>query len=216
MVCVLLWGDRMKRVLRAVWPYVRTLMLVFVLGLIAFFILSNAMSIGKLRAGLTEANDKLQAAGLAPVEVEGEPGAQGPQGDPGRAPTAAEIALAVQNYCSINDCTGADGRDGPAPSTEQVADAVEAYCAANNDCQGPTGEAGADGQDGQDGKSITGPAGPAGPRGEQGQPGKDGQSAFPFSFTFTVNETTITCQVDSPTETTCTPLEPEGSETETP
>lgn len=64
----------MRRVLKAVWPYMRILVVVLVLGVIAFFILSNASSIGKLRAGLDEANNKLASVGLAPVEVEGEPG----------------------------------------------------------------------------------------------------------------------------------------------
>lgn len=53
-------------------------------------------------------------------------GPQGPDGDPGRAPTADEIAAAV-----------------------------EAYCAAHNSCTGPQGIAGKDGADGAPGNSPT-------------------------------------------------------------
>lgn len=53
-------------------------------------------------------------------------GPQGPDGDPGRAPTEEEIAAAIDEYCSAhNSCIGPAGATGPAGST------------------GPTGSAGA-------------------------------------------------------------------------
>ena len=67
-------------------------------------------------------------------------GAQGPEGDPGRAPTPSEIAAAVADYCA---------QEG-------------------SPCKGPQGEpgaSGANGRDGKDGVSIQGPAGQNGAAG---------------------------------------------------
>lgn len=69
-------------------------------------------------------------------------GPQGPEGDPGRAPTQEEIAAAVADYC-----------------------------AAHNDCKGEPGAAGAPGKNGQDGKSIQGPQGVPGANGINGTNG---------------------------------------------
>lgn len=165
----------MKRFLKAVIPWARTFLIVVILGILAFFILSNAASIGKLRTGLDTANQKLESVGLEPVEVEGSvPGAQGPKGEPGRAPTAAEIAVAVANYCTVYDCrgpAGEDGEDGVHPTPEQIAEAVTAYCEAHGGCQGPAGTDGADGAPGKDGADSTVP-GPQGPKGDTGSAGR--------------------------------------------
>ncbi|WP_167131918.1 collagen-like protein [Paramicrobacterium chengjingii] len=212
----------MKRVLKIVWPWVRSLLAVVVLATIVFFVLANGTSIQKLRSGLDEANEKLASVGIAPVEVEGEPGSVGPQGEPGRAPTSSEIAVAVSNYCTVNGCRGADGQDGEPPTPEQVAEAVTAYCAANNDCQGPvgeTGERGAQGEQGVPGESITGPQGPKGDTGSSGSDGKDGRGITAITcntdnnwiITFTDDTTTTVdgpCRIESE--------DPDGSETETP
>lgn len=80
---------------------------------------------------------------------------------------------------------------------------------------GPPGAPGANGIDGQDGvNGADGSAGEPGPAGPQGEQGPAGQSAFPFSFSFTTTDllgmqTTHTCVVLSPTEATCTT--PEGA-----
>ncbi|WP_218044411.1 collagen-like protein [Paramicrobacterium chengjingii] len=215
----------MKRVLKIVWPWVRSLLAVVVLATIVFFVLANGTSIQKLRSGLDEANQKLASVGLAPVEVEEIPGDQGPQGEPGRAPTSSEIAVAVSNYCTVNGCRGADGQDGEPPTPEQVAEAVTAYCAANNGCQGPVGETGPQGPQGEQGapgESITGPQGPVGPKGDTGSAGSDGKDGRGI--------TTITCDTetldwiitytDDTTTTVDGPCrietdEPDGSEQET-
>lgn len=67
-------------------------------------------------------------------------GPQGPEGDPGRAPTQEEIAAAVADYC-----------------------------AERNSCRGEPGAAGAPGKNGQDGKSIQGPQGAPGANGANAQ-----------------------------------------------
>lgn len=68
-------------------------------------------------------------------------GVQGPQGNTGNrgpAPTQAEIALAIVNYC-------ADGRcDAKKPSADQVATAVYNYCSTGA-CKGATGDTGSAG-----------------------------------------------------------------------
>lgn len=78
--------------------------------------------------------------------IQGEPGARGPTGAPGRAPTDAEVAAAVAKYCAQNACVGATGATGPA---------------------GTDGESitGPQGPQGPPGESIVGPQGPPGPTG---------------------------------------------------
>lgn len=82
--------------------------------------------------------------------------------------------------------------------------------------QGPAGEAGPPGE------SVTGPPGPAGepgPAGPQGEPGPvgsqgpAGQSAFPFTFRFTVPDRVgqpaeYVCTITSPTDAVCVQSEP--------
>lgn len=139
--------------------------------------------------------------GDVPEPVPGPPGEPGTVGPPGRAPSPTEIAAAVRAYCAEGRCdgrsatptqvraavlrycdargrcrgpAGAQGTQGPRgapPDDEQVAQAVAAYCAERDGCRGPRGEPGTPGAEG--------------PRGEQG-PG--GRSAYPFTFTFTVEQ----------------------------
>lgn len=131
--------------------------------------------------------------------------------------------MAVQNYCSINNCTGVDGRDGSAPTPEQIAEAVEAYCAANNDCQGPNGETGETGTQGATGpKGDTGATGPkgdtgaAGKDGTNGADGKDGRGIKAITCTADNNwEITYTDDTTTVVDGPCR-IEPESSETETP
>lgn len=96
---------------------------------------------------------------------------------------------------------GADGPPGPpGPPGEPGTDGAD----------GAVGEPGSDGATGTPGESVVGPQGPAGPAGPQGEPGPTGQSAFPFSFTFTdALGTPQTCVIASPTEGVCTPATPE-------
>lgn len=75
---------------------------------------------------------------------------------------------------------------------------------------GAPGPSGVDGAPGTPGESVVGPQGPAGPAGPQGEPGPAGQSAFPFTFTFTdALGNQQTCVIASPTEGACTPATPE-------
>lgn len=68
-------------------------------------------------------------------------GFKGDKGDDGQGlpPTQAQVALAVQEYCSSGVC------DGKNPTPSQVASAVSSYCSENN-CRGENGSDGSDGQ----------------------------------------------------------------------
>lgn len=57
----------------------------------------------------------------------------------GRAPTAAEIAIAVINYLTANPVVG---ERGPGPTADQVASAVKEYLTANPPAAGPKGDDG--------------------------------------------------------------------------
>lgn len=107
----------------------------------------QSAAISSLADSLAEANQRLEAAGEAPVEIPpAAPAApqQGEQGDPGRPPTQAEIDLSVEAYCSVrNDCAGPPG-DTPAPAR--------------------------DGQPGKDGVSVRGEKGDKGDSGDPGRP----------------------------------------------
>lgn len=99
----------------------------------------------------------------------------GVAGEVGPAPSQAEIAVAVANYCGNGRC------DAKSPSSEQVAAAVFTYCNANGGCRGADGASGANGRDVtaeqvmaavtqycSDGR-CTGPAGPVGATGDDGR-----------------------------------------------
>lgn len=100
-------------------------------------------------------------------------GDQGVPGAPGRAPTTAEIALAVSNYCSGGRC------DGLAPTAPQVAAAVALYCNNRGECRGSDGTNGSNGENGIDGSDgsagVDGKDGAKGDRGETGPPPTDSQ-----------------------------------------
>lgn len=103
-------------------------------------------------------------------------------------------------------CAEAD--DCTAPSLDEILARIPAPLAGRNGLSGTDGRSGApgvpgkdgtDGRDGLDGANgatgFTGPAGPPGAPGKDGAPGMDGapgkdgsngQSAYPFSFSFTV------------------------------
>lgn len=77
----------------------------------------------------------------APAAVVGEQGPEGPQGIPGRDPTAEEIAAAVEAYLiqhpppsghiGPTGLAGAKGDPGRGPTAEEIAAAVAAYMAAH-------------------------------------------------------------------------------------
>lgn len=218
-----------KRALRIAWAFVVLLAVVLLVWLVLAVVSlsddnrhSQAVNAAQDSA-LAEANRRLTEAGEQPVPTP-EAGPQGTQGEPGPAPTAEQIMAAVSSYCSSGAC------EGKQPTRPQVASAVASYCDGSR-CTGPRG------QQGQPGKSITGapgstgatgPQGPGptvaqmaaavadycaggrctGPAGSNGTDGKDGQSAFPFTFRFTVQTNpvqsttyTVTCQVDGCTVT---------------
>lgn len=94
----------------------------------------------------------------------GEPGARGRPGPP---PARADIAQAVNAFCTDTDaCAGRAGRDATV-SRAQVAAAVVTYCDPRGDCEGQPGDtvAGPPGPPGRPGQSIVGPEGPEGPPG---------------------------------------------------
>jgi hypothetical protein len=142
-------------------------------------------------------------------------------------PTAEEVALAVASYCDGHgDCIGPRGAP---PTGAQILAQTRTYCASHGDCRGragidgqdgTNGTDGRDGVDGKDGRGITatqiddqghlivsysdGTSADLGRVvGQDGKDGADGQSALPFTFTFTVQTNpsqsttyTVTCTVD--------------------
>lgn len=111
-----------------------------------------------------EQADTCDSTAPAPEVVQQVLPIEGPQGDPGRAPTADEIDDAIVRYCLLrSECRGEVGAAG------------------TNGTAGANGAAGASGVDGASG--AQGEQGPAGPAGADGANGADGQP--PFSWTYT-------------------------------
>jgi hypothetical protein len=104
--------------------------------------------------------------------IDGEP-VPGPQGEPGRGPTASEVAAAVRAYLEANPPA-----PGQAVTDAQVAIAVASYCATGA-CQG---EDGTDGISGSDGAS-----GAAGADGAPGAAGEAGRAPTPEEITAAVS-----------------------------
>lgn len=102
----------------------------------------------------------------APEVIERVLPVEGPQGEPGRAPTSSEIDDAVVRYCLLRtECRGEVGAAGTNGT---------------DGASGSAGQPGANGQAGADG--ATGSQGPAGETGAPGQDGADGQP--PVSWTY--------------------------------
>lgn len=139
-------------------------------------------------AALAEANRRLRHLGGTPVQTPA-PVVSGARGPAGPAPTAEQIAAAVQSYCALRSgCAGV-------PSKAQVTAAVQAYCATGV-CKGPVGAKGKTGTRGTPGQAGTpgpgptetqisqavaaycqahgGCTGPAGPKGDTGAAGATG------------------------------------------
>ena len=102
-----------------------------------------------------------EAGPIGPQGQEGPPGVQGPQGIQGPQGAPGE--------------TGPRGPPGPKGDTGDTGRAGAAGAAGEDGSRGATGAAG-----------PQGPAGPAGPQGATGPQGPAGESAFPFTFRFTV------------------------------
>lgn len=141
--------------------------------------------------------DDVDGAEISEPITTGAPGPAGPAGEPGRAPTAEEIAAAVEEFCAERSaCTGAQGEPGVDAVVSQAAllSAVTGYCA-ENDCTGAPGPAGPTGPQGRPptaaeiaqavtdycaATDCTGPpgddgaTGPAGAQGETGPAGSTG------------------------------------------
>lgn len=128
--------------------------------------------------------EQVEELGARPI-VDPKKGPPGPAGPAGPPPASAEIAFAVNSYCS-------GGRCGEGPSMTQVAMAVSTYCDSRGFCRGRTGpegdpgaagepgtpgtpgENGASGKDGKDGaQGKEGSKGENGKDGAQGPPGED-------------------------------------------
>jgi hypothetical protein len=134
--------------------------------------------------------------------------------DEGIEPEAPEPEQIVE---SIVGPTGATGPRGP--QGEPGEDSTVPGPPGPPGQQGATGATGTSGAAGPPGESVTGPQGPAGEtgatgaQGPQGEQGPAGQSAFPFTFTFSTDGVTqFTCVVSSPTEAVCTQTIPEPIE----
>lgn len=112
------------------------------------------------RAETSALYEQLRALGeqpvVAPGEVDGDSaGTQGPPGIQG-----------VPGARGEQGAPGTPGARGPAPTAAELAAAVADYCAANGDCRGPAGAAGAPGATGPTGASgAPGPAGETGAAG---------------------------------------------------
>lgn len=111
------------------------------------------------RAETTALYEQLRALGERPVvspgdvSGSGQAGTQGPPGVQGIPGARGEQGEA-----------GSPGARGPAPSAAELAAAVAEYCAANGDCRGPAGAPGATGPTGSSGApGPAGEAGAAGP-----------------------------------------------------
>jgi hypothetical protein len=124
-------------------------------------------------------------------------GAQGIQGRTGPGPTAAQIAAAVDDWCSAGMCRGEAGDRGQAGVDSTVAGPQGSQGEPGQDSTvpGPAGPAGQDGEDGAD-STIPGPQGIRGPQGTA----KPGTYACPdgeFMTGFTVDPdgaVTLACQ----------------------
>ena len=97
------------------------------------------------RAETSALYEQLRALGerpvVAPGEVDGDSaGTQGPPGIQGVPGTRGE-----------QGAPGTPGARGPAPTAAELAAAVADYCAANGDCRGPAGVTGAPGAPGETG-----------------------------------------------------------------
>ena len=121
---------------------------------------------------------------------QGIPGLTGPAGPQG--PTGSTGPVGNRGQRGPVGATGPQGeRGGTGPAGPMGEPGPQGE-------QGPAGAAGADGKDGKDGAP-----------GADGQDGKDGQSAFPFTFSFVVENNpaqsttyTVTCAADGCTVTT--------------
>jgi Collagen triple helix repeat (20 copies) len=128
----------------------------------------------------------------APSSIVGPQGPQGPRGKEG--PPGPEGPIGPQGFIGpmglpgVSGKPGAKGKDGTDGS------------------QGPAGPAGATGDTGPMGPTgETGPPGTPGEPGKDGTNGTDGKDAFPFTFSFVVQNnpvqtTTYTCTVTNPQE----------------
>lgn len=157
--------------------------------------------------------DKLPVNG-----TNGQPGGQGPQGPPG--PQGPQGIAGLTPPCLLNDITRCVGPQGAVGQPGQAGTAGAMGAAGVAGAMGTAGAAGATGAAGAPGVSVTGPAGPAGPPGADGAVGPTGpagatgstgavgQSAFPFTFTFSFGPSTYTCRVTSSAATACTSSKP--------
>lgn len=118
--------------------------------------------------------EDLQELCQSAVKVErGEPGPIGPQGEEGPP--------GLQGEQGIPGPQGATGEQGP-----RGPDGPRGRAGATGPA-GPPGEDGSDGLQGPPGpKGEQGPAGPQGEQGQVGPQGPQGESAYPFTFNFTV------------------------------
>jgi hypothetical protein len=172
-----------RRWAKKLWPFIKTIAIVVVLGVIALTAIgssTNAVGLAAVKGQVAEANAKLIDNGLAPIP-DPVPGLTGTPGTPG--PAGADGADGLD---------GQDGADGATPSADEIAAALIAYCETYS-CTGPAGAVGANGADGANGSNgadgTPGTPGPVGPTGPAGSPGADGAAGAdgepPYSWTFT-------------------------------
>jgi hypothetical protein len=135
-----------------------------------------------------EVVEAIDGAEISETITTGPPGEQGPAGEPGRPPTADEIAAAVEAFCAEHDaCAGDPGEPGLDAVVTQAAllSAVTGYCEVNvcTGATGPPGEAGRPPTAVEVAQAVsdycgltdcTGPAGVDGTDGLDGAPGAQG------------------------------------------
>lgn len=140
----------------------------------------------------------------------------GPEGDRGpEGPRGPRGATGARGLAGVDGQPGAPGPVGPRGEPGEPGPKGSQGERGESGSQGPAGPAGPKGDKGEPGsqgptgpKGDTGPQGPPGADGSNGSDGAPGQSAFPFSFTFTIPGTltdrTYTCTVNGPDAASCT------------
>ncbi|TMS00199.1 hypothetical protein [Nonomuraea basaltis] len=156
------------RLARRNWLVIATAVVVALLGLWA------SVQIGALGEQLRKSEENQEVLSDQVERLGGEPlvspsvGPPGERGEPGRAPTAAEISAAVSAYLAAHPPAG-----GRAPTSSEIAAAVTAYLKDHPPARGPAGFAGSPGPRGEPGETVTGPPGAKGEDGVDGKDGKD-------------------------------------------
>lgn len=201
------------------WRFLLTLIVVFAMGWF-FYVRSEASKEDRadLRAHIDEQDAQILEDDQEITVLQGiveELRQRCADADDCVAPTMEQIlAQLPQSSSGLDGRDGRDGRDGldgtAGRSGLDGTDGRSGLDGQDGD-SGSDGQPGVDGQDGSPGKDgVDGKDGQPGKDGADGRDGADGQSAYPFSFVFTIPangpfpETTYTVACDAPGACTTT------------